>query len=239
MNNDISFRRIAGVSAIVSGPLALASFLVLSLAVEFDFTLLSNTAALVALGAGAAEVFRWGEVLGTFGYSLLLAPAAIYLWNWLKPRSHSLISLYCASGLAYLLLGAVGGALRASVLPEMMVAYAEAPVAAQAAIAANFQTMTVVIFTGLGALEAILGGVWLLGNGLAMRSERRLLGIAAAILGIATLGYGAGELLRVEALVNLGAITYLLFPFWVMWLGLVILRGAEQGRPADQPAPAT
>lgn len=235
MNDQTTFRRIASISAIVSGPVALAAFYVVSLAVAFDFELMNDTAALVSLGADAAEVFRWGEVLGVFGYFLLLVPAALFLWRWLRPQSSNLVNLYTVFGLAYLFIGAVGAALRASVLPAMMVAYAEAPAADQAAIAADFWTMTVVIFIGLGALEAMLGGLWLLGGGLVLSSERRILGIVTTILGLAYFGYGAGEWLRIEPMIALGAVAFLVLPFWAVWLGIVIWRRDEQSALSMAP----
>jgi len=131
MNDQTSFKRIAALSAIIAGPVALASFVVVSLAVAFDFEVMNDTAALVLLGAGAAEIFRWGEVLGTFGFYLLLVPAALFLRYWLRPRSPNLVDLYAVMGLAYLFIGAAGAALRASVLPAMMAAYADAPTAEQ------------------------------------------------------------------------------------------------------------
>jgi hypothetical protein len=238
MNDQTPFRRIAAISAIVSGPAALAAFYGVSLAVAFDFELMNDTAALVSLGAGAAEVFRWGEVLGTVGYYLLLVPAALFLWHWLRPQSSNLVNLYTVFGLAYLFIGAVGAALRASVLPAMMVAYAEAPAADQAAIAADFRTMTVVIFIGLGALEALLGGLWLLGGGMVLSRERRVLGIVTAILGLAYLAYGVGEWFRIEPLITLGALAFLVLPFWAIWLGIIIWRRAEGSEPELELATA-
>jgi hypothetical protein len=99
--------------------------------------------------------------------------------------------------------------------------------------------MSVDIFIGLGALEALLGGVWLLGSGLAIRGERHILGIVTASLGLAYLGYGAGEWLRVEPQLALGAPAFLVLPFWAVWLGSLILRGAEWAAPSQEPAAAT
>ena len=235
MDDQTTFRRIAAISTIVAGLAALATFFVVSLAVAFDFELMNDTAALVSLGAEAAEVLRWGEVLGTLGYYLLLVPAALFLWRWLRPQSSNLVDLYTVLGLAYLFIGAVGGALRASVLPAMMAAYAEAPAAEQAVIAADFRTMTVVIFIGLGALEALLGGLWLLGSGRVLRGERRILGLVTAMLGLAFLGYGAGEWLRIEPLISLGALLFLVWPFWAVWLGVVIWRNPKRAEPTIEP----
>jgi hypothetical protein len=238
MNDQTTFRRIAAILSIVSGPVGLAAFYVVSLAVALDFELMNDTAALVSLGAGAAEVFRWGEVLGMFGYYLLLVPTALFLWRWLRLQSASLVDLYAVFGLAYLFIGAVGAALRAGVLPAMMVAYADASAANQAAIAADFRTMAVVIFVGLGALEALLGGLWLLGSGLVLRSERRSLGIVTVVLGLAYLAYGGGEWFRIEPLITLGALAFLVWPFWAVWLGVVIWRQAEHKEPALEAAHA-
>jgi len=143
-----------------------------------------------------------------------------------------------ALGFAYLFIGAAGAALRAGGLPAMMTAYAEAPAAEQAAITADFRTVTVVIFIALGALEALLGGLWLLGVGQAMTRERRGLGSVTMLLGLAYFGYGAGEWLRIEPLIALGALAFLVLPFWAIWLGIVIWRNRDPAKQTLEPATA-
>lgn len=118
MNDQTSFRRIAAISAIISAPLALGAVVIHILAVEFDFSLMPDQARLITLGERAAELIRWGDILGIFGYYLLLAPVALYLWYWLKPHSPRLVTMYTVSGLANIFIGVIGAGLRAGVLPE-------------------------------------------------------------------------------------------------------------------------
>ncbi|MGD2047847.1 MAG: DUF4386 family protein [Chloroflexota bacterium] len=237
MNDENSFRRIAGITAIISAPLALAAVVVLTMAVEFNFELMSDQARLITLGARAAELFRLGEILGLFGYSLLLVPVVLYLWDWLKPRSPNLVTMYTVFGLAFIFIGAVGASLRAAVLPEMMSAYAQAASAQGQILSTIFQTVIDVIFGAIGPLESLLSGLWLLGIGLVLRGERRGLGIIAVILGIAFLGTAFGDMLQVEPLSML-EMTYFISPIWVLWLGIVIWRRGEQSEHIGETATA-
>lgn len=196
MNDQHSFRRLAAISTIIAGLLILASIVVLSLAVEFNFEFLDNPAGLITAGldASAVGLFRWGSILELFGYFLLLIPAALYLWYWLSPRSSGLVTLYTVLGLASILLGVVEEAIRASFFPSMMLAYPQAAEAQRAVLEALFGAVVDFNFESLCALDSILAGVWWLGIGLVLRDERRSLGIATAILGIAVLGAGVGWL---------------------------------------------
>jgi cytochrome c-type biogenesis protein CcmE len=65
MNNETSFRRLAAISAIIAALLILASTIVLSTAVNFNFDFLSAPGDLITadLDAGAAQLFRWGTIL--------------------------------------------------------------------------------------------------------------------------------------------------------------------------------
>jgi hypothetical protein len=227
MNDQTTFRRIAAISAIISAPLALGAFVIATMAVEFDFELISDQARLITLGARAAELLRWGEIMGIFGYYLLLAPVALYLWYWLRPHDPRLVTMYTVSGLASIFIGVIGAGLRVGVLPELMSAYAQAPDARRQVLSVVFQTVTNVIFAALGPVEAILAGLWLLGIGLALRGERRGPGILAVILGIAFLGSGFGAMFQIELLAMLD-LAYLISPIWALWLGIVIWRDVEE-----------
>ena len=50
MNNETLFKRIAAISAIISAPLAVAGLVIVSLAVDLNFELMSDQAGLIALG---------------------------------------------------------------------------------------------------------------------------------------------------------------------------------------------
>jgi hypothetical protein len=227
MYHQTQFRRIAAISAILAAPATLASAVVLLMAVDFNSEFMSNPAGLITIGAPASVIFRWGSILELGAPTLLLIPAAVYLWYWLKPRAPELVTLYTVFGLVSLLLAAIGALMRATFYPPLMNAYAQASETQRDVFVVIFQGVTDFNFEGLWALELIFWGVWWLGIGLVLHNERRSLGIVTVIFGIAFLGAGAGWLLRVGPLARLEN-AFFLVPIWVVWLGLVIWRRDER-----------
>lgn len=239
MDNETSFRRIAAITIIVAGALNLAANVVVTLAVDFNFAFLENPEELLAAGleSGAVELFRWGEVVGIFGYCLLFIPAALYLWFWLSPRNSGLMTLYTVLGLTSIVLCVIESTIRASIWPPLMAAYPQAADVQREVLQVIFKAVTDFAFEGMYALDSILFGLWWLGIGLILRNERRILGIATAIMGAAILGAGFGWLLRVDPLARL-ELFYLFEPFWAVWLGIVIWRRGEQSEPSMEAATA-
>lgn len=238
MSDQRLFRRIAAIAAVLSMPLALGAFFLVSVAVDFNFELAADQASLISLDAQAAEILRWGEILGGFGYYLLLLPVVLYLREWLRPHSPNLVNLYTVCGLGFAFIGAAGAVLRAGAMPEMITAYAQATGAEREMLIVAFTMLTGIIFSALGLLEAVLLGVWWLGIGLVLRRERSALGILTTILGIATLVSGVGTVVRIDALIALAAITWLLWPIWALWLGINIARHDKISDFVPEPAAA-
>ena len=91
---------------------------------------------------------------------------------------------------------------------------------------AVFSSVTDLVYGGLwGLLLGILAGVWWLGIGLLLRSERRILGVVTIILGIGNLLAATGGILNLEDLAMPGLFVELfLAPIWALWLGIDILR---------------
>jgi hypothetical protein len=232
MKSEASFRRMAAITAIISAPLALGASAILAWAIDFNPELMSNPVDLIALGARVAGIFRGVEFIGMFGYYLLLIPASLYLWYWLKPHNPKLISLYTVFGLGYLFIGAIGSAVLVSVAPPLIGAYPQASEAQREVLEAVFQAVIDLGIVALFSLSYILGGVWWLGIGLIVRVERRILGIVTVVQGLVTLGYGAGVMLRVEPLAMLEPLTFFA-PIWALWLGVVILR--RSGKSQQMP----
>jgi hypothetical protein len=240
-SDEALFRRIAAISAIVSGPLAWgASAIVVTAVVDFDLTVASDLARLVGLGPGPAEAFRWAEFLGMFGYYLLLTPLALYLWGWLRPQSPYLVTMSTVVGLAGIFVGAIGSAVLTGVLPPMMVAYSEAAGPEQERIVAAFLPFGDLVLVALFSLQGLLMGLWWLVVGVMLRRERRILGIATIALGVGSLIYGAGTMLDVDLLTGLGPVAFLA-PAWAVWAGAVVWAGtggvhvaSEAGRPLTE-----
>ena len=235
MNKDESaFRRMAGISAIISAPIALGASLILILTIQGDPEIISNPVGMLTLDERVASVFRWVEFAGMFGYYLLFVPATIYLWKWLSPRKPNLNTVYGAFGLISITIGSVGSALLVSVWPSIINAYAQATQAQQEVLSSEFQAFNDAVLVGLLPLSSLLHGVWSLGIGLELRAEKRALGIAAMVLGIIHIAYAVGANLRIELLASLEFLTFLA-PVWALWLGIVIYRRDEH-QPAFDPA---
>jgi hypothetical protein len=228
MKNENTFRRIASISAIVSAPLALFTVFIAVYAVGFDFELMDDPVGQITLGARVAELFRWGWIFATFGFYLLLVPAALYLWSWLKHQNPELVRMYTIFGLSYIFVGAIALITMTFVLAPMIGAYAEQLESQRDIYVVVFQAIANMVSLGLGTLSFILGGLWWLGIGLILLNERRSLGIMTVILGVATLGSAAGYLFNVDLLARLEMFSYFLGPLWALWLGIVIARGAGE-----------
>ena len=228
MESERKFRSVAAITAVFSAPLALGASLVLAQALEFNPEVMSNPARLIELGAQVAVTFRWVEFVGLFGYYLLLLPATLYLWYWLKPRDPRLVDLFSILGLGYIFIGAIGSAVLVSLAPPLMLAYPHVLESQQNAAQAVFQVVIDLGIAALFSLSYILGGIWWLGIGMVLRAERRVLGGFTVLQGLVTLVYGVGVMLQIEALKALEALTFLA-PIWALWLGIVIWRNDRQG----------
>lgn len=142
----------------------------------FSTDLHFDASALLASGASNVELFHWASIADLFGY-LLAAPLVVYLYH--RFRDDPRMVLYTAAGFAYILAGALGAMIFISSGPALLRAYATAAGPERVAIATAFTTMYQIVVAGLWqTLEALPGGVWLLGAGLNMyRSGRRALAV--------------------------------------------------------------
>jgi len=86
------------------------------------------------------------------------------------------------------------------------------------------------VFGGIwNILEALLAGVWFLGNGWLVWDERRIFSIVSMILGVSALLDSLGMILGIEALFLLGVSIYVfLAPIWALWIGIDLLRKPVQ-----------
>lgn len=182
--------RVAVVCVIAAVALQGMSGLLLSAAgisadIRFDPT------TLVANGASSAEYFHWASVVDLFGY-LLVAPLVVYLYH--RFREDPRMVLYTAAGFAYIFAGAFGAIIFLSAGPALLRAYSSAAGPERSVIATTFTTMYQVVVPGLWhTLEALPGGVWLLGVGMNLwRGSKRALAVlpfAFAVLFLALAVY--------------------------------------------------
>ena len=135
---------------------------------DFNFEFLENPGNLLAAGleSDAIRLFRWGEILCLCGSSLLLIPSMLYLWQWLRPHSPRLVTLYTVLGLTSIVFGVIEFAIRISIWPPMMAAYPQAAEAQLEVLQIVFNALTDIGFESMYALSSILIGFWWLGIGL-------------------------------------------------------------------------
>lgn len=236
------FRLMAAGSAVLSAPVAYLAEVLGVVAIDFDPTAFSEPSTIIALGTEGATLIWWGMRLNLFGYYLLVAPAVVFLWYWLRPKDPPLVTLLTVAGLAYVLSGALAATINAVIWPDLMTQYARAGPDQQAVIETVFSPhamTTVVVLWGI--LNRTMAAVWWVGIGALLRSERRWLGLFTLGLGAISAIAALGNLLDVAPLVGLGTMGYLLLaPLWALWLGVDLWRrpvesvGVETAEPAPR-----
>lgn len=229
------YQRFTAVTAILAAPFSYLLMFTLLHSLSFDLSILGTPEEFIAIGTEGAMVFKWTMVLDIFGQYLFLLPLVVFLWYWLRPKDSLLVGLVSITGVAYILLGALGVAINAAVFPELIVQYAEAGTQEQATLETVFGTFATAIIVGSwGIFVRILGGIYWLGIGWFLTSERRNVGYFSIILGIIAIISAVGNMVQIDPLIGAGTLGYLLgFPAWALWLGLVLYRN-----PAITPATA-
>jgi hypothetical protein len=128
--------------------------------------------------------------------------------------------------LGYIFIGAIGAATLAAVQLPLINLYAQASADQRYVLETIFSTIWNMVFGGIwNILEALLVGVWFLGIGRLLRTERLIFSIVSIILGTSALLDSLGMILNIEVIFLLGAAIYVfLAPFWALWLGIDLLR---------------
>lgn len=234
MNNQDTFKRFAAITAIVSVPVALSSWVLVALAAGSDPDALSNLTDVITLGPRAAGYahLAW-MVADTFGHNLLLAPLVLYLWLWLNPRNSNYVTLFTISGFAYILVGLIAVSLLGGLVPPMMRAYAVASEPQQEVLVVVFESVFNMLFYGTGPLAFLLAGIWWLGIGTVLRKEQLILGIFSMIVGVLSLTVWLELAFRLEALAIFEVPQSFSSYIWLIWLGIVIWRRDEKKGPVE------
>lgn len=218
-----------GLFTILSGILAFVSMMVGVFAVEFEFDTFSDPSAMLRFS------HNWGlakasMLLDMFGYYLLLLPVIFYLHEYLR-RKTPWANLLTFCGLAYVLIGAIGAAILASVWPQQMQQYLNASADQKIALQSATENISAIVYGGMwNILEMFLSGVWWAGIGLALRQEFKSLGNVSIVLGVSCILDSIGNMTGLKMLAEIGLNIYLVLAIvWAFWVGTLIYKGKMQG----------
>jgi hypothetical protein len=183
-----SFQRLAAGITILAIVSYLISVLLLLAVMNFSFSAEAFSGAMISTGSRGANLLRWGMIFDVFGSYLFLAPLALHLWAWLKPKSPNHVTLYTLCGLAYILIGSMGAILLSAVLPPLMNDYVQAS-------ASKRDTL----------------------QGPLIQRERLGLGIVTRLLGLSALIDSTGRFLNIGTIFFIGSSNlFLLVPIWLI-----------------------
>jgi hypothetical protein len=228
--------RVLAICAWLAAVLPLVALVAFSAAYRFDAGRFTDLPSIVG-DRDAAALLRWAGLIDMAAY-LPVAPVVIYFHRRLADRAPpDLIGLLTFCGLAYVLLGSLGGTLFATVGPPLI---EDGSSAARVTFAAFASMVTIGLW---GTLELIGFGVWLVGVGWLLRAESPGFGTLAIVAGIGSLlsavrtgitGRSVGDLPGLPDFIVVGLLG-LALP-WLAWLGLRLSRGWAAG-PARRAAP--
>jgi hypothetical protein len=200
--------------------------------VNFDTAAMADPLNQIGIGAQGAGAIQWSMICDAFGFYLLSAPAALYLWFQFKDASPFGASLATLSGLGYILTGALGAGILSIVWPELIREYALADTeAARGQITALFRVITNTVYTGMwGRVEYFLCAVWWLGIALLSWSRLRAFAVWSFIAGLASLVGNIGEIVGSHTIAEIGLNVYLLsVPIWTAWVGVLAWKQHHAG----------
>lgn len=159
----------------------------------------------------------------------------MHLWSSRRSHSPNFVNLYTACGLGYVLVGAMGAIVLAAVLPPLVDQYAQALPAQREVLQVVYSGFMNAVYLGLwNPLEVLLLAIWFLGMGPLIAREHRGLGIVAQVFGLFGLLDVIGRIVNVDIIFYAGVFGFLLFPFWLPWLGIALLNSRAPEPAATQ-----
>ena len=232
----MNYRFIVGAITILSGIIAIWCLYTGADAVDFNFDAFSNP--LIALNySGNHKQAGLFLLLDMFGYYLLLLPLIFYFHQQYKFQS-SWTPLITFSGLAYVLIGAIGAAILAAIWPELMKDYLDATGDNKEWTTGLFKTSTLLVTKGLwNILEVIFATAWWIGTGRLLYRENKWIGMITIATGLSTLADAIGNMAGWNGLAEAGLNLYLVLGIaWPIVVGISIMRKAISAKSIPQPA---
>lgn len=220
----MQIQKIIGSFTILSGVIALISYVLVAVAVHFNFEVFSDPILILSMPDVHIGILKWSMITDVLGYYLLLVPIIFYLQNWMKGKTEwgQTLTFF---GTSYVLVGAVGASILGVVWPSLIKEFrvTNAP-QVQENIKLSFQLISELVYGGLwNSLGMLVGGIWWFGVGILLRRAYKILGWATIFLGCCSLLDSVGGMLEIKVLSDFGLNIYLILaPICAIWLGIVI-----------------
>lgn len=230
--SERTFRRTAGVSALVAVAIGGVSGILFLAAADFRWEPFLEPAELLESGPSTAEFLRWGALTDMFGYYLLFVPLFLAVGTVLRRTRGPLVDLFTVGALMYVVIGALAAVVLATAGPPLLEAYQNAAPEARRGVALAFTTLVDAIYKGAWqTLEVIPLAVWFMGTGILLSARRRVLGAIGVAAGVAGLTLSVLRMVQVDlpgpSAVGFAVLFALLLGIYVVWLGLLLVRGAD------------
>jgi len=227
-----SERRALGWITVLSGVLALACMALGLHAAQYDFDAFADPLRLLDKTGVDLRSLRAFMVLDMLGFYLLLAPIVLASHRFLRERT-PWASTLTASGLAYVLIGAMGAAILAAAWPSILASHSVAAPEEALLLRSNFALFTQLVYDGLwNTLEVLLVGIWWCGLGLALWPRSRGFAVLTLLTGAFPLLDGMAGMFALAPLHEAMLTGYLVMSIvWPIVLGVMLLR-VERATPA-------
>jgi hypothetical protein len=224
MTDTRSFQKLAGVAGMLVTLFIAGNVVTLFAAVQNHTEAFSDAAVLLPMGAGAARWFHTSMVLDVLGY-LFFIPVVLWCAMWIRAGGTGWGSLFTFCGLAYSLLGALGGVMVDAVLPRLMLDFPAASAAQQETLRLLARYFYLAVAHGIwNPLEVLMLSIWFLGLGRLLRAQQRALAILALVAGCIGLLDPLGWVIRSDVVLNIGGLGTVLLPIWCAWFAIDVLR---------------
>lgn len=168
MNDNRSFQRLAGWTAIIAAVLMYLAFVVQMLAVNFDVSVYDDPSGILKLVGSSVGTLQWGMVADAWGWYFLPIIPALFLYHWLKAKNPPFVQLFTLSGLIHFIIAAVGATIAWTTFPSLVAQYAQASEAGRVAVETVYnntiQWIDGALFGGLPTYA-----IWWLGKSCAHR----------------------------------------------------------------------
>jgi hypothetical protein len=228
--------RAVAAAIVMSIVLGLGATVVLLAAYGFDPVALAHPGSLANKGEQAAELLRWGALLDMASY-LPIAVPVLYLHGRLGKSGGELIRFVTAAGLAYVLIGAIGGGLLAGGGPPLVASDAGASEAGRETARIALDSLGQAVIVGLfGTLELIPFGGWMLGVGWLLRRDWPRFWMLSVVAALGVLASSVRSGLTGRSLIEIDGLPALIIAaalglvfVWQLWLAARLWRGTWVG----------